>query len=59
MKQKGRLGTKILLAGSCEHGNGSSGSVKGEQLRDQLNEHYFLGNSYYYLQYRGRRFNVN
>jgi hypothetical protein len=40
MKQKGRLWIKILLAGSCEH---------GVQLRDQLNEHYFLGYSSYYL----------
>jgi hypothetical protein len=34
------------VAGSCEHCNGPSGSIKGEELLDQLSDNQFLRKIY-------------
>jgi hypothetical protein len=34
------------VAGRCEHGNEPSGSIKGEELLDQLSDSYLLKKEY-------------
>jgi hypothetical protein len=32
----------VPVAGTCEHGNEPSGSIKGEEFLDQQSDYYFL-----------------